>query len=125
MPLDGCGSGIRHAVRAALPVADCDFHSRTCSWSKGCERGDREELKRCHGSSGGSANPDDGQQPGSEPNRGIVATALGLVGLIVSATGVLMQLQQCLNKAWKVKVVGSGLRHFAMQRVRSGLLLVG
>jgi hypothetical protein len=21
-----------------LPVADCDFHSRTCSWSKGCER---------------------------------------------------------------------------------------
>jgi uncharacterized BrkB/YihY/UPF0761 family membrane protein len=56
---------------------------------------------------------------------GIVATVLGLVGLIVSATGVLMQLQQCLNKAWKVKVVGSGLRHFAMQRVRSGLLLVG
>jgi membrane protein len=56
---------------------------------------------------------------------GIVATILGLVGLIVSATGVLMQLQQCLNKAWKVKVVGSGLRHFAMQRVRSGLLLVG
>jgi len=56
---------------------------------------------------------------------GIVATVLGLVGLIVSATGVLMQLQQCLNKAWKVKVVGSGLRHFAMRRVRSGLLLVG
>ena len=34
-----------------------------------------------------------------------------------------MQLQ--LNKAWKVKVVDSGLRHFAMQRRRSGLLLVG
>jgi membrane protein len=56
---------------------------------------------------------------------GIVATILGLVGLIVSATGVLMQLQQSLNKAWKVKVVASGLRHFAMQRLRSGLLLVG
>jgi len=56
---------------------------------------------------------------------GLVATALGIVGLIFSATGVLMQLQQCLNKAWKVKVVGSGLRHFAMKRVRSGLLLVG
>jgi membrane protein len=56
---------------------------------------------------------------------GIVATILGLVGLIVSATGVLMQLQHCLNKAWKVKVVDSGLRHFAIRRVRSGLLLVG
>jgi membrane protein len=56
---------------------------------------------------------------------GILATVLGIVGLILSATGVLMQLQQCLNKAWKVKVVGSGLRSFAMKRLRSGLLLVG
>jgi len=56
---------------------------------------------------------------------GLIATALGIVGLIFSATGVLLQLQQCLNKAWKVKVVGSGLRNFAMKRLRSGLLLVG
>ena len=56
---------------------------------------------------------------------GLVATALGIVGLIFSATGVLLQLQQCLNKAWKVKVVGSGMRNFAMKRLRSGLLLVG
>ena len=56
---------------------------------------------------------------------GIIATLLGVVGLIISATGVVAQLQQCLNKAWKVKVVGSGLRDFAMRRVRSGLLLVG
>jgi membrane protein len=56
---------------------------------------------------------------------GLIATALGIVGLIISATGVLLQLQQCLNKAWKVKVVGSGLRNFAMKRLRSGLLLVG
>jgi membrane protein len=56
---------------------------------------------------------------------GLIATTLGIVGLIFSATGVLMQLQQCLNKAWKVKVVGSGLRNFAMKRLRSGLLLVG
>jgi membrane protein len=56
---------------------------------------------------------------------GLVATALGIVGLLISATGVLMQLQQCLNKAWKVKAVGSGLRNFAMKRVRSGLLLAG
>ena len=50
---------------------------------------------------------------------GLVATALGIVGLLISATGVLMQLQQCLNKAWKVKAVGSGLRNFAMKRVFS------
>lgn len=56
---------------------------------------------------------------------GIVATVLGLVGLLVSATGVVAQLQQCINKAWKVKVAGSGLQDFAMKRVRSGLLLVG
>ena len=56
---------------------------------------------------------------------GIVATLLGVIGLIVSATGVVAQLQQCLNKAWKVRVVGSGMRDFAMKRVRSGLMLVG
>jgi len=56
---------------------------------------------------------------------GLVATALGFLGLILSATSVLLQLQHCLNKAWKVKAMGSGVRHFAMKRVRSGLLLVG
>jgi len=56
---------------------------------------------------------------------GLVATAAGFAGLIISATSVLLQLQQCLNKAWKVRVVGSGLRHFAMKRVRSILLLIG
>jgi len=56
---------------------------------------------------------------------GLLATALGFVGLIVSATGVLLQLQQCLNKAWKVKVVGSGIKNFAMNRLRSILLLIG
>jgi membrane protein len=56
---------------------------------------------------------------------GLVAMALGFAGLILSATSVLLQLQQCLNKAWKVRVVGSGIKHFAMKRVRSSLLLVG
>jgi membrane protein len=55
---------------------------------------------------------------------GLVATALGFAGLLLSATSVLLQLQQCLNKAWKVRVVGSGIKHFAMRRVRSSLLLV-
>jgi len=56
---------------------------------------------------------------------GLFATALGFAGLLLSATSVLLQLQQCLNKAWKVRVIGSGIRHFAMRRVRSSLLLVG
>jgi membrane protein len=56
---------------------------------------------------------------------GLIATALGFAGLILSATSVLLQLQQCLNKAWKVRVIGSGIKHFAMKRVRSGLLLIG
>jgi len=56
---------------------------------------------------------------------GLVATALGFAGLILSATSLLLQLQQCLNKAWKVRVIGSGLRHFAMERLRSILLLFG
>ncbi len=56
---------------------------------------------------------------------GLIATAAGFAGLILSATSVLLQLQHCLNKAWKVRVVGSGLKHFAMQRVRSIFLLIG
>jgi membrane protein len=56
---------------------------------------------------------------------GLVATVLGFAGLLLSATSVLLQLQQCLNKAWKVRVTGSGVRNFAMRRLRSSLLLVG
>lgn len=56
---------------------------------------------------------------------GLVATALGVAGLVLSATGLLMQLQRCLNRAWKVQVVGTGFKHAIMRRVRSGLLLVG
>jgi membrane protein len=56
---------------------------------------------------------------------GIVATVLGIAGLMLSATGVLLQLQRCLNRAWKVEVVRSGFKHFINKRLRSGLLLVG
>jgi membrane protein len=56
---------------------------------------------------------------------GIVATLFGIAGLILSATSVLLQLQLCLNRAWKVRVVGSGFRHSLNRRVRSAFLLVG
>ena len=55
---------------------------------------------------------------------GLAATMFGLVGLLASASGVLAQLQQCLNKAWKVKVVKSGIGYTAAKRIRSGLLLL-
>jgi membrane protein len=57
--------------------------------------------------------------------NGIIATVLGIIGLVVSAMSVLLQLQQSLNRAWKVTVVAAGLRGFVMKRVRSGFLLLG
>jgi membrane protein len=56
---------------------------------------------------------------------GLIATGLGIIGLIYSATGVLLQLQMCLNRAWKVSRGGSGFKHLVMTRLRSGLLLIG
>jgi len=56
---------------------------------------------------------------------GIIATVLGIAGLVLSAMSVLLQLQQSLNRAWKVTVIASGVRGFVMKRVRSGLLLLG
>ncbi|HTY55637.1 MAG TPA: YihY/virulence factor BrkB family protein [Candidatus Binataceae bacterium] len=56
---------------------------------------------------------------------GIIATLLGAVGLLLSATSVVMQLQRCLNRAWKVKFVGSGFRDTINRQLRSGLLLLG
>jgi membrane protein len=36
-----------------------------------------------------------------------------------------LQLQRCLNRAWKVKLVGSGFRYTVGRQLRSGLLLLG
>ena len=56
---------------------------------------------------------------------GIVATVLGIAGLVLSATSVLLQLQRCLNRAWKVQVVRSGFKNSIKRQLRSGLLLMG
>jgi membrane protein len=56
---------------------------------------------------------------------GLVASVLGLAGLIFSAIGVVMQLQMCINRAWKVSRAEMGLRGYLMKRINSGLLLVG
>jgi membrane protein len=56
---------------------------------------------------------------------GIIATILGVIGLLVSATSVVAQLQQSLNRAWDVTRTGGGITHVIMQRARSGLLVAG
>ncbi|MGH7838699.1 MAG: YihY/virulence factor BrkB family protein, partial [Candidatus Binataceae bacterium] len=61
----------------------------------------------------------------SNRTGGIIATLAGTAGLLLSATGLLAQLQTCLNRAWKVTVVSGGFRNFLMRRLRSGILLVG
>jgi membrane protein len=60
----------------------------------------------------------------SNRSGGIIASVLGVAGLLLSATSLLAQLQHCLNRAWKVVVVGGGFRHSVMRRLRSGLLLL-
>jgi membrane protein len=56
---------------------------------------------------------------------GIIATVFGIAGLVLSATSVLLQLQRCLNRAWKVEMVRSGFKHSVNRRLRSAMLLVG
>lgn len=56
---------------------------------------------------------------------GLVASALGLAGLVFSATTVLLQLQKCLNRAWKVRPTGSGVKYTVQKYLTSGLLLGG
>ncbi|HEX4210377.1 MAG TPA: YihY/virulence factor BrkB family protein [Candidatus Binataceae bacterium] len=56
---------------------------------------------------------------------GIIATVLGIAGLVLSAMSVLLQLQSSLNRAWKVTVAAGGMRGFVMKRLRSALLLLG
>jgi membrane protein len=64
---------------------------------------------------------------GVAQNRGtgLMATAFGIAGLLFSAISVVMQLQLCLNRAWRVAPSASGLRSFIMKRVNSGLLIAG
>jgi membrane protein len=56
---------------------------------------------------------------------GIVATAVGVTGLMLSASSLLLQLESCLNRAWKVKPIGAGFKYAVTRRARSGLFLIG
>jgi membrane protein len=59
------------------------------------------------------------------PRNGIIASVFGIAGLMVSALSVLLQLQASLNRAWRVRLKGSGVHNYIMARVRSVLLMIG
>ena len=61
----------------------------------------------------------------SQRRAGIVATALGIVGFVVAATGAFLELQSALNTIWRVKSNPSNnLRAFLLDRLRSFGLVV-
>jgi membrane protein len=64
------------------------------------------------------------QLPGS---GGLIATVVGIVVLILGATGVFGQLQAALNRAWEVKPdpAQGGIRNFVMKRVFSFGMILG
>ena len=62
-----------------------------------------------------------------KPGRGIVASAIGLVVLLVGASGVMLELQTALNRAWGVAPdpKQSAVQSFIVKRVLSFGMLLG
>jgi membrane protein len=65
-------------------------------------------------------------QKASHPGTGIISTVIGLVTLLIGATGVLIELQDALNTIWKVAAKpGGGIKTLVRERLLSfGLILV-
>jgi membrane protein len=59
----------------------------------------------------------------AKPSSGIAATLIGVVTLLIGATGALVELQEGLNRIWKVKTADN-IFHLIQQRLTS-LALVG
>jgi membrane protein len=67
------------------------------------------------------------QQAEQKPNSGLIPTILGIVGLLLGATGAVGQLQKALNRTWNVEPDPNqgGLKNFLIKRVFSlGMILV-
>jgi membrane protein len=67
------------------------------------------------------------QQAEQKPHSGLIATILGVVGLLLGATGAAGQLQKALNRTWNVEPDPSqgGLKNFLTKRIFSlGMILV-
>lgn len=66
-------------------------------------------------------------QQAGQPGRGLVGSLVGIVALVAGATGVLIELQTALNRAWKVEPdkQQGGIRSFLMKRVLSLAMVLG
>jgi membrane protein len=67
------------------------------------------------------------QQAEQKPHSGLVPTILGILGLLLGATGALGQLQKALNRAWNVEPDPNqgGVKNFLTKRIFSlGMILV-
>ncbi|OGW46789.1 MAG: ribonuclease BN, partial [Nitrospirae bacterium GWC2_57_9] len=65
------------------------------------------------------------EQKAAAPERGLVATAIGLIVLLLGASGVFGELQDSLNTVWNVKPKpGAGLRHMIRTRLLSFSLIL-
>jgi membrane protein len=67
------------------------------------------------------------QQAEQKPHNGLIPMLLGIVGLLLGATGALGQLQKALNRAWNVEPDPNqgGLKNFLTKRLFSlGMILV-
>lgn len=60
-------------------------------------------------------------------NKGVVATVIGIVSLVIGATGVFGQLQSALNKVWHVQPDPNkgGIKNFIKKRVMSFGMVAG
>jgi membrane protein len=65
------------------------------------------------------------ERKAAAPERGIAATGIGLIVLILGATGVFGELQDSLNTVWKVRPrPGVGIRHTIRTRLLSFSLIL-
>src|ERR1700731_2511953 len=69
MPVNGRGFGVCGDLLATLFPADSHLRRWPRSWSEGRERANPIEAERRDGSTDSGANPNDGEQRGSEPYR--------------------------------------------------------
>ncbi len=65
-------------------------------------------------------------QNASSPSSGVIATVIGVITLLVGASGVFGELQASLNTIWDVpEREGGGIWHFVKGRFFSVLMVLG
>jgi membrane protein len=85
----------------------------------------KEQIETVLGASAGDQ-VDSMIRAASERNSGIIATIVGLVVLLLGATGVLVQLQSSLNETWDVQPdpESGGIKNYLLKRLISLAMLL-